>query len=468
MEALYLKELIRAINGNFIAGTEENILIHNVSIDSRTTKKGDVYFAIQGKRYNGHDFIQEAIDKGAVAIVYSQDDIALKKSFKKFPSMIKTRDALVSLGQFAKAYKSKYRSIKTVGITGSNGKTTTKEILASILSKKGKTLANKGNFNNRIGLPLSIFNLTSDIDYAVFEMGTSLDGEIKMLSDIAKPDIGVITNIGFSHLKTFVSPEGVFEEKRILFDNVKECGCIVINKNDKFLKKISKTIVNRQIITFALNINADVYAKNIVLHSNTVNFDLFYKGNCVETSISTKGTFNVANALAAASCAVWFGFSLEEIKEGIEGFTPSKMRMETVTTKTGVVLVNDTYNANPSSTKEAIQAILQSYAGKKINLVLGDMFELGNKSAKYHFELGKFINKQNLHSVNLFGEMSLNTKKAIKRKNIFYSKDFDSLLTNLLKIYVDKDSVFLFKASRSIKLEEIFTKFLNILEKKRR
>jgi UDP-N-acetylmuramoyl-tripeptide--D-alanyl-D-alanine ligase len=466
MEDFFLKELVHAINGNFITG-DPNLLIQNVSIDSRTIKKGDVYFAIQGSHYDGHDFIQEAIDKGAAAIVYSKNDIiATTKSFPKPPSMIKTNDTLISLGKLAKAYKAKFQNIKTVGITGSNGKTTTKEILTSIFSKRGKTLSNKGNFNNRIGLPLSIFNLTLDVDYAIFEMGTSLHGEIKILSDIVKPDIGVITNIGFSHLKTFMSPKSVFEEKRILFDNVKKCGFIVINKDDKFLRTVSE-VTNRQIITFALDTNADVYAKNIAMYSDKTNFEIFYKKKSVKSSILTKGIFNVANALAAISCAIGFDFSLEEIKEGIETFVPPKMRMETIATKNGAILINDTYNANPSSTRQAIQAVLQLYTGKKINLVLGDMLELGDESAKYHFELGKFVNNQDIHSINLFGEMSFNTKKAIDGKNIFHSKDSASLLKNLEKISVDKDSVFLFKASRGMKLEEIFTKFYNILEKKR-
>ena len=179
-----------------------------------------------------------------------------------------------------------------------------------------------------------------------------------------------------------------------------------------------------------------------------------------------RGRFNVANALAAASCAIGFGFSLDEIKYGVENFMPPKMRMETLVTNTNVVLINDAYNANPSSVKKAIQAVLQSYIGKKINLVLGDMLELGDKSAYYHFELGKFIDSQNINSVCLLGEMTLYTKEALKNRSVFHSRDADALLNELEQTPVDSDSVFLFKASRAMKLEEIYAEFYNILEQR--
>ncbi|GHT71655.1 UDP-N-acetylmuramoyl-tripeptide--D-alanyl-D-alanine ligase [Endomicrobiia bacterium] len=465
MEAFYLAELILAINGRFIIGSP-NILAKGISIDSRTIEKGEVYFAIQGNRYDGHDFIGEAIEKGASSVVYSRDDVDLVKSFPKLLSIIKTDDTLVALEKLAKAYRSKFQNIKIVGITGSNGKTTTKEILTSILSIRGETLSNKGNLNNRVGLPLSMFNLNKSVEYAVFEMGTSLYGEIKILSDIVKPDLGIITNIGFSHLETFLSPEGVFKEKKVLYESVKESGYVIINNDDRYLRTISNA-GNRKIITFALDTNADIYAKNITLHQDQAVFDLFYNKIFVKVSMPAKGRFNVANALAAASCAIGFGFSLEEIKKGIEKFIPPKMRMETLITSGGVILINDAYNANPSSAKEAIQAVIQSYCGKEINLVLGDMLELGNKSLDYHFELGKFINSQNVKSVNLYGKMSLNTKEALTAKNVFYSKDSHALLRNLKQLPVDNNSLFLFKASRGMKLEDTYTKFYNTLEKKR-
>jgi UDP-N-acetylmuramoyl-tripeptide--D-alanyl-D-alanine ligase len=466
METFYIRDLIQAINGEFIIGSN-NVPLVGVSIDSRTLKKGEVYFAIQGNLYDGHNFIKEAIAKGAAAIVYSKSEFNSIKLLSNSLPIVKTADTLVALGKLAKTYIAGFKDVKTVGITGSNGKTTTKEILVSIFSIKGKTLSNKGNFNNRIGLPLSIFNLNSDTKYAVFEMGTSLYGEIKILSNILKPDIGIITNIGFSHLKTFISLKGVFEEKKVLFDNVKEDGVIIVNNDDEFLKKICQVRSSRKIITFACNTDADVYAKNINPSFDNTSFELSYKGKSMKVEMPTKGKFNVLNALAAASCATALGFSLDEIKHGIENFKPPKMRMETIMTKTGVTLINDTYNANPSSMREIIQAVSRHYFDRKINLVLGDMLELGDKSIDYHFKLGKFINTQkNINFVYLIGEMSFYTKEAIDNENTFHSKNADIVLKELEQVPIYANSVFLFKASRNMKFEEIYAKFYNILKQR--
>jgi UDP-N-acetylmuramoyl-tripeptide--D-alanyl-D-alanine ligase len=465
MENFYLKDLMFAIDGKLIIRCP-NFLIKGISIDSRTIKKDEVYFAIKGSHYDGHNFINEAIEKGAVAIVYSTSYVNFVRNRVGFFSIIKTDNTLVALGKLAKAYRAKFQNMKIVAITGSNGKTTTKEILASIFSKRAKTLSSKGNFNNCIGLPLSIFNLTSDTKYAVFEIGTSLRGEIKILSNILNPDAGIITNIGFSHLDSFCSLDGVFKEKRSLFDNVKENGLIIINNDDRFLKTI-RNINGREIITFALSSDANICTKSIELYADKTNFELVCRKNTIKISMPKNGRFNVANAIAAASCAIGFGFSLSEIKEGIEKFIPPKMRMETVITSSGVVLINDAYNANPSSVKEAIMAVLQSYQRKKINLVLGDMLELGDKSANLHFDVGEFINNsRNINSVNLFGHMSFNTKIAIRNKNVFYAAERKTLLKNIKQISTDANSVFFFKASRGMKLEEIYTEFYGILEKR--
>ncbi|MDR1511580.1 MAG: UDP-N-acetylmuramoyl-tripeptide--D-alanyl-D-alanine ligase [Endomicrobium sp.] len=468
MESFYLKDLIQAINGKFIRGNLDLPVI-GISVDSRTIKKGEVYFAIQGNHYDGHDFIKESIAKGASAIVYSESEVnsvkILSNSFSV--SMVKTDNTLIALGELAKTYINRFKNIQTVGITGSNGKTTSKEILVSIFSKKAKTLSNKNNFNNRIGLPLSVLNLTSNVKYAVFEMGTSLYGEIKILSDIVKPNVGIITNIGLSHLKTFISPKGVFKEKKVLFGNVKEDGAIIVNNDDKFLKKICKVKNSRKVITFACDADADMCAKNIMLSFDKINFELFYNKKSVKIKMSMKGKFNVSNALAAAACAVSFGFSLDEIKYGIENFKPPEMRMETIVTKKGVILVNDAYNANPSSMQETIQAVSRHYIDRKINLVLGDMLELGNKSIDYHFELGKFINTQkNIDSVYLIGEMSFYTKMALVNKNVFHTKETGIILQKLNQILVDHTYVFLFKASRSMKLEEIYVKFHKVIKQR--
>jgi UDP-N-acetylmuramoyl-tripeptide--D-alanyl-D-alanine ligase len=462
MENFFVKDLLQNVNGKLIKGNMD-LCAFGVSIDTRTIKKGEAYFALQGKHYDGHNFIKEAVSKGAAAIIYS-DEKYDSSNFKNSAAAIKVKDTLTALGNFAKAYKAKFKDIKIVGITGSNGKTTAKEILVSILSLKGKTLSNKGNFNNRIGLPISLFNLTSDAKYAVFEMGTSLFGEIKILADILRPNIGAITNIGYSHLETFLSPSGVFEEKKVLFDFIENSGFAVVNNDDTLLKTISFDS-NFKVKTFALNAKADVFAKNIMLFNDRVEFKLFHKNDFIQISMRSKGVFNVSNALCASASALSFGFSLAEIKSGIENFIPPKMRMETVTTKTGAILINDAYNANPSSMKESILAVKQIYPDKNICLVLGDMLELGEKSDSYHRGLGKFIASQNINSVYLLGEITSHTKAALANRNVFHSLNSDDILNKLNENRADKNTVFLFKASRGMKLEIIFQKFYDRLER---
>ncbi|MCL2335306.1 MAG: UDP-N-acetylmuramoyl-tripeptide--D-alanyl-D-alanine ligase [Endomicrobia bacterium] len=464
MESFYVKDLIKAVNGKFLLG-DPNLQVKSVSIDSRTVKKGQFFFAIKGKNFDGHDFIKDAVEREVSGIVYSEDDADFANPFPKFPSIVKVSDTEEALGNLAKAYRRRFDDVKVVGITGSNGKTTTKEMLTSILKRKGKTINNKGNFNNRIGLPMSVLDMRSEHKYAVFEMGTSLHGEIKILSDILRPDVGIITNIGFSHLETFNSPEGVFKEKRALLDNVADDGFIVVNNDDDFLKRISHQHYSKKMITFALYGGADIYAKNISLWADKPSFELHTANGSVNIEMPVKGRFNVMNALAAAAAAFGLGLGLEEIKYGIENFTPPAMRMETAVLASGAILINDAYNANPSSVRESVQAVCESYGDGEINLVLGDMLELGEKASDYHFSLGEFLNSQRVKSIYLIGDMSLYTKEGLTKKTAYHAKDEDVLFKMLQRAPVNNKSVFLFKASRGMHLEEIYSKFRGFLDK---
>jgi UDP-N-acetylmuramoyl-tripeptide--D-alanyl-D-alanine ligase len=463
MESFYLKDLIKAVNGKFLIG-DPKVPIKSVSTDSRTLRSGQFFFALKGKNYDGHKFIKEVIEKEAAGIVYSQDGADFANPFPQFPSIVKVGDTLTALGELAKSYRSRFTKTKVVGITGSNGKTTVKEMLKSILSKRDKTISNLGNFNNRIGLPLSVLDLRSDVKYAVFEMGTSEPGEIKTLCGILKPDVGIITNIGLAHLERFKNTEGVFAEKRALWDAVSDEGFVVVNNDDPLLKKIPHKSYSKA-ISFAFYGGADVFAKNITIWAQEVSFELHSGRSSINMVMPVRGKFNVLNALAAAACAVGFDFSLEEIKEGIETFTPPAMRMETLTAKNGATLINDAYNANPSSVKESIQAVCEAYSGNEINLVLGDMLELGEQSQDYHFEIGEYINDKKINSVYLLGDMSLYVKEALDKKNVFHVYKAEELLERLYAAPVNKKSVFLFKGSRAMKLDETYIKYNNYLKK---
>lgn len=465
MENIVLKELIKAVNGKFITG-DPNMPVTNVCIDSRILKKDDVFFAIKGKTFDGHNYIKEVVERRASAIVYSNENIDIPKKINNFPAIIKVDDSVTALGELAKYYRSKFPDIKIVGITGSNGKTTTKEILASILKEKDKTISNEGNFNNQIGLPLSILKMDSSCKYGVFEMGTSKKGEIKILSNILKPNGAVITNVGYSHLDSFESQNGVFEEKKEILNSIPGDGFIVLNNDDVFFKNIETGTLKK--ITFAISNNADVTAANISTHQEKQRFEMKTKRGNIFIDLPAKGNFNVLNALAASCAALELNFTLEEIKKGLESFTPPAMRMETFITKNGVIIINDAYNANPSSVMESIKEVCKMYPDKEVNMVLGDMLELGKNSQKYHELVGEFLNTQCVNKIYLIGTMSLYTGKTIKSKNVIYAKDQESLIKTLENAKVSDNSVYLFKASRGMKLEEISKKFFKNLEERKK
>lgn len=458
MKNINLTEIIKYSDGQLING-DTDICINKIGIDSRTIDKDSLFFAIKGKNLDGHDFIKDVVEKKASVIIYSDDNIRLNYHPYQ-PVFIKVKNTSIALEHVAKMYKSKFTDLKTVAITGSNGKTTTKEMLASILKQKAKTLNNQGNFNNRIGVPLTVFNLTSDTKYAVFELGTSEFGEIKALTDIVTPDYAIITNIGSSHLEFFKTQENVLREKIQIIDGLNSNGTVALNIDNPYLKSIVNTI-SKKVITFGFTTDADIYAKNIKLDIDNPIFDVSVKGIIETFEIPVKGKFNILNALGAISIATAMGFSINEIKQGLKTFTPPKMRMQSVKLDNGVIVINDAYNANPSSMKESISSLEQSYPNKDIILVLGDMLELGDNSEQYHREIGELINTvQSVKTVYLVGDKSKYIQDRILNKRTKYFDNRDSLLQDLKKD-LKENSLVLFKASRGIKLDIIYDKLIS-------
>ncbi|MDR0822350.1 MAG: UDP-N-acetylmuramoyl-tripeptide--D-alanyl-D-alanine ligase [Endomicrobium sp.] len=464
MEGFYIKDLVKSTGGRLISGNP-NLPITNISIDSRTIKKGDFFFAIKGENFDGHSFIPQIIELGAAGIVVS-NPVNISKDI----AVIEVADTISALGEAAKAYRDSFKSLKVAAITGSNAKTTTKEILFSILNRKAKTLANKGNFNNRIGLPLSIFELNSSYKYAVLEIGSSIFGEIDILANILSPNAATITNIGYSHLETFETPEGVFKEKKNIFKYLAKDGFIALNIDDEYLKTIaqrrhcgldpqSPTI---KLIDFSMRNKASVYADNIIISKDGIAFILYIGADSIQINSTQKGETFIKNALCAGAIASGFGFSIYDIKAGIENFTPPKMRMEITTLKNGAIIINDAYNANPSSMREAIKTICDTYTGKDIILILGDMLELGADSPKYHKELGEFISKQKIKAAYLAGKDMSNAAESLKGQNAFYAPTAQDLSEDLKNLSITSNTVILVKGSRGIKMETTIAMINNI------
>ena len=456
MEKMLLSELLTATAGKLLSGSPVAEL-GNISIDTRTLEKGDFYFAIKGKNFDGHNFLKDAAAKGAAGAVISGgfEDISARAG-SAF-GIVKVADTTLALGDLAAYYRRKWQ-IPLVAITGSNGKTTTKQMLYSILGSMGKTLCNHGNFNNQIGLPLTLLKITSEHKYIVTELGTSMAGEIARLGRIANPDIGVITNIGYTHLEGLKNREGVLAEKITLLEGLRSGGCAVLNGDDQFLNAATGRIRCEKIL-FGLSGKFDISADKVQTLSGGIAFNLTVSGKTVPVKLSVYGTFNVYNAMAAAAAAWELGAGLEAIKKGLESFASVKMRMEPFILPSGAILINDAYNSNPSSVKESVKGFIESFPGKEKIVVLGDMLELGDRAAEYHKELGAFLADKKLEKIFLFGPLMKNAFDTLRTDSVKHFADKKELASELKKT-LKPGSVVLFKGSRGMALEEVIKELL--------
>ncbi|MBN1622615.1 MAG: UDP-N-acetylmuramoyl-tripeptide--D-alanyl-D-alanine ligase [Endomicrobiales bacterium] len=454
MENIYLYQLVDAVKGEFLLG-DPHSTVTSVSTDTRTLRKGDYFFALTGDNFDGHNFLQTAVEKGAKGVIVSRGDIDLGKPFPYLPAIIKVKDTLTALGDLANFYRKRF-DIPVVAITGSNGKTTVKEMVSAILSLKASTLCNYENYNNQIGLPMTLFNLNSSHKYAVLEMGTSSPGEIKRLSEIAEPAIGAITNIGFTHLEKLADPDGVYNEKKSLLHSLPEKGWAIINKDDKYLDGAVNE-VKTNVITYGLNRSARVYAYDIKLWPGYPSFKINIDGTSTPIKLVVYGSFNIYNALAAASIAWALGIDLELIKKGLENFAGPKMRMSVRNLISGTTVINDAYNANPSSMRESILSLVKTFPDRDKVLVLGDMLELGKKTEEEHLKLGEFLNTQPVIQIYLYGVLMEKTFLSLKGAPVKYFKQKKDLIEELRNLSLQNSVVF-FKASRGVKLEQVIEK----------
>ncbi len=453
MKPINIEEVIKAVNGciNCNANTE-NIIIKGISTDTRNIKQGDLFIPIIGESFDGHNFIEVAFEKGAVACL-SEKEI---NSNNIIVNVKDTREALKDLAMY---YKSLF-NIPVVALTGSAGKTTTKDMLASCLSEKFNTLKTQGNFNNEIGLPLTIFNIEEDTEIVVLEMGMNHFGEISALSKIAKPDIAIITNIGVVHAEYLGNREGVLRAKYEIFDYLKPNGLKILNGDDDLLFSLKEKEENSYF--YSLDNKLDAYATNIKENGiNGISANINYFNKSFNVNLKIPGKHILSNALAVTLVCNILGLTENEIKQGLENFKPSKMRMDIIETKK-YTIINDAYNANPSSMKGTLD-ILSTINGRKV-AILGDMFELGSYANDMHFEIGKYATEKQIDELIFVGELSYHMLEGAKsninsKSNINYFKTQDELINSIDNLLKEKDTI-LIKASRGMKLENTVDKIL--------
>ena len=459
MEAITIREILAAVGGTLLRPFDEDRTIDCVDTDSRTMHEGSLFIPLSGERFDGHAYIDQALEDGALGCLTHKSVETLRPD--KF--YIQVEDTMTALGTLARYYRNKF-DLKVVGVTGSVGKTTTKDMVASVLSQRYRVLKTEGNYNNNIGVPKTLFRLDHTHQIAVIEMGMNHMGEIDYLTRIAEPDVAVITNVGDAHIENLGSRENTLRAKAEIFSGVRQGGVAVLNGDDPLIAKLDGVLIHP--ITWygesehcAWRCTSIKEAEHDTMHL-TAETPLGH----LETTIHCLGRHMLYPALTAAAVGGRFGLTLEEISRGIESFAPTKMRMDIVRCKNGVTILNDTYNANPQSMRAAVD-VLANYSGSYRVAVLGDMLELGDLGPMLHESVGKAVGGTPgidcLVTVGQLGEYIAKGAKSAGMTEVYDRPNKEEAKVVLAQV-MQPSAVFLCKASRGMKFEEL-TEYLKRL-----
>ncbi|KAA0544585.1 UDP-N-acetylmuramoyl-tripeptide--D-alanyl-D-alanine ligase [Bacillus sp. BGMRC 2118] len=434
-------------------GGDASLLIHGVSINSRDELTGKLFIPIKGERFNGHEFVEDAIGKGAVASLWNKSE----PNYPKDVPLLFVDDTLEALQQLSKSYRDEM-NCKIVGVTGSNGKTSTKDMVYAVLSSVYSVKKTEGNYNNHLGLPLTILQTEENTEVLVLEMGMSSRGEIELLSNLAEPDVAIITNIGEAHLQDLGSREEIAEAKLEITAGLKDNGTLVYFGDEPLLQERIRRYSNVKLVPFGQDEANEYYPVLVKQEKHGTSFTT-NKGSR-ELFIPVLGRHNVYNALAAIAVGQGFNLSWEDIIKGLSQLKITQMRSEIISGKNGSTIINDAYNASPTSMKAAIQLIQEIEGYHRRILVLGDMLELGNLEEQFHKETGAVIDPSKVDVVYTFGErgkwIAEGAKQNFSENNVYSFLNKEDLITHLSEQIQNQDVV-LVKASRGMELEEVVT-----------
>ncbi|KKB38224.1 UDP-N-acetylmuramoyl-tripeptide--D-alanyl-D-alanine ligase [Bacillus thermotolerans] len=427
-------------------------VVQGVIIDSRKAGNGELFVPFQGENTDGHHYVKQAIAQGAAAALWQKD---VPNPPENLPILI-VEDTLKALQQLAKAYRNELSATTVIGITGSNGKTTTKDITAGLLSARFKVQKTEGNYNNHIGLPLTLLSLRKDTEMAVIEMGMSNKGEIELLTNIASPDLAIITNIGESHLQDLGSREAIAQAKLEIIAGLSADGTLIYHGDEPLLTEaLEETDVQTK--TFGFGESNDLHA----LKTETLQDGSRFIVNAapdIEFFLPVLGRHNVSNAMAAMLAAQAAGLSFEEMKTALASIELTKMRMEWVDGIKGSKFINDAYNASPTSMKAAIELAEKMPGFDRKILVLGDMLELGLDEELFHYQVGQSIDGEAIDYVFTFGRLgqfiAAGAKTSLDEERIFAFTDKKELAEKLRSL-ISGNELILVKASRGVRLEEV-------------
>jgi UDP-N-acetylmuramoyl-tripeptide--D-alanyl-D-alanine ligase len=452
---LTLRWIADAIHGRTRQGDAEAEYA-GICTDTRALKNGEIFWALKGERFDGHDFLGDAVLKGARGVVIEAGRSVA--GGKEGLVVIEVEDTLRALGECALCYRRLY-DIPVVAVTGSNGKTTTKEMIASILSLKKQVLKNEGNLNNLIGLPLSLLQLAPRYHAAVVELGMNRKGEIARLTEIADPVVGLITNIGPVHLEHLESIEAVAACKGELFEHMSSEATAIINSDDPRINALAGKWTGKK-VTFGIEPGAQVSARNVTsLGPKGVTFDLTIDEKVLPVYLPMVGKHNVMNALAAAATTIALGENAETIPRGLKSFTNLRLRQELVTMGDDITLINDAYNANPVSMLSALHTFAELKDSSRGIVILGDMLELGSESATLHRQLGEEVARSHAHFLLLMGEYASAVRDGaiaggLHPDAIVIGSDHKEL-SDFLEASLTKGDWILVKGSRKMVMEQV-------------
>jgi UDP-N-acetylmuramoyl-tripeptide--D-alanyl-D-alanine ligase len=464
-EQLSMSMVLEATKGVLMQGDAGTSFV-GVSTDSRSIKPGALFFALRGEHFDGHRFLATAIEHGGKGAVVDQE---VDPPADHAVALIRVADTLQALGDLAHLWRERH-PIPLVAVVGSNGKTTTKEMAAAILEKRYTVMKNTGNLNNLIGLPLSLLQINSTVGVAILEMGMNRKGEILRLTQIAAPDLGILTNIAPAHLEGLGSIEGVMQAKGELLQGMEASGRLIFNADDHRAAVLSSRFAGNK-TSFGIDNRADWTARDIRTQENgNVSFQLQGPADKTSVSLQLLGRHQVYNALAAAAAVSHLGAVTDDIKEGLEGFAPPAMRMEVVTLGKGIRVINDAYNANPRSMEAALLTLQEQAGGSKI-AVLGDMWELGAYAENAHRELGRTVHENGINRLFLLGRFASQVAEGAAQAgmdphNISIGKDHRAVAQMLARTVKAGDWV-LVKGSRIMRMEEVIKELKDALYEKK-
>ena len=460
MKNLTIKDIVTCIGGKLIIGNE-SLVCKEFSKDTRTIKEGDIYIGIKGENFDGNVFWKKALDKGAIGVIVQGIEFD-KQDIEKYQDkvIIEVEDTLQALYKLA-SYKRDIYNVPVIAITGSVGKTSTKDLVSNVVAQKYKICKTIGNNNNNIGMPFTILNAPNDIEAFVLEMGMNHFGEIHLLSEIAKPNICIITNIGTSHIGNLGSRENILKAKLEILDGAKNPYMVINNDNDLLHKWYEENKDRINIKTYGINEKSDIQAKDIQLYEDSSEYQIHLNNKEEKIKVPIGGEHFVLNSLCAIAVGELLNIENEDIKRGIETFSLTKNRMEVIELKNGIKLINDAYNSSVESVKASLAYMNHMKANRRI-AVLGDILETGEFALALHKEIGKIVCENKVDILICSGENAKYIVESAKEngfdeKNIYYFENKENIVDLLRKI-IQVEDVILFKASNGMRFFDIAEK----------